>query len=59
MSPSSITSHLMHHIVEHNAESTGDGTVIFQITGSVLLIIFPMSHNFCITPNETPVSLES
>ena len=25
----------------------------------VLLIIFPMSHNFCITPNETPVSLES
>ena len=24
-----------------------------------VLIIFPMSHNFCITPNETPVSLES
>ena len=33
--------------------------VAVRITGSVLLIIFPMSHNFCITPNETPVSLES
>ena len=34
-------------------------TTTEKITGSVLLTIFPMSHNFCITPNETPVSLES
>ena len=30
----------------------------FLIRGTVPLIIFIL-HNFCITPNDTPVSLES
>ncbi len=32
--------------------------IMIMIRGTVPLIIFIL-HNFCITPNDTPVSLES